>query len=219
MSISRDFASLANQGVTAAEFDKLDGVTASTAELNVLTGGITTLGAVTAVTLGSAVVFPAGHVIKTGYTQVGTVSSYESTDQSFNTTPLYVDHVAAANDSHIYVLCQFNISFNLSTGTAFKIMKDGVDVGVGTNEQAGNTPANITFYPHGRNINYAPDSQTIQVMDKTGSIVKGTTYRYMLYIACLDNSQTIYMNRGASWGTASNTSANLSTIYTAEVAQ
>jgi len=73
MSISRDFASLANQGVTAAEFDKLDGVTAttaelnklagvtaSTAELNVVTGGITTLGAVTAGSLGSNVTGGAG---------------------------------------------------------------------------------------------------------------------------------------------------------------
>ena len=36
MSISKDFASLANQGVSAAEFGKLDGVTATTAELNAL---------------------------------------------------------------------------------------------------------------------------------------------------------------------------------------
>jgi len=64
MSKSSVFADMANQGVTAAEFDKLDGVTATTAELNVVTGGITTLGAVTAGSLGSGITFPAGHTIK-----------------------------------------------------------------------------------------------------------------------------------------------------------
>ena len=92
MSISRDFASLANQDVSAAEFDKLDGVTASTVELNVVTGGITSLGAVTAGTLGSNVVFPAGHMVGFGKA-VGTgnpsggnsATSYEQMDNAIIT--------------------------------------------------------------------------------------------------------------------------------------
>jgi len=63
MSRSKIFAELASQDVSKTEFNKLDGVTASTTELNVVTGGITTLGAVTAGTLGSNVVFPAGHIL------------------------------------------------------------------------------------------------------------------------------------------------------------
>jgi len=163
--------------------------------------------------------FPAGHCIKTGYTQVGTVSSYNSS--TYTATPLYVDHVAAANGSHIYILCQFNISFNLSTGTGFKILKDGADIGVGTLESGhtSNSPANITFYPHGRGTNYAPDPVCIQVMDTSGSIVKNTTYRFGLYIATLDGNHLLYINRGASWGTGATTTANLSTIYTAEIVQ
>jgi hypothetical protein len=173
-------------------------------------------------TIESGTIFPAGHVIKTGYTGVSTVSSYSSDPaDTFLTTPLYIDHVAASNGSHIYILCQFNISLNNSTGTAFKIMKDGVDISVGTLESGheSNIPANITVYFADAGTNYTPLSQTIQVMDTSGSIVKGTTYRYMLYIATLDASQTIYINRGTSWGTSHNTTANLSTIYLQEISQ
>jgi hypothetical protein len=56
MSISRDFSSLASQGVDAAEFAKLDGVTVTTAQIN----APTTLGAVTAGSLGSNVTGGAG---------------------------------------------------------------------------------------------------------------------------------------------------------------
>jgi hypothetical protein len=64
MSRSKVFAELASQDVSKTEFNKLDGVTATTAELNVVTGGITTLGTVTAGTLGSGITFPTGHVIQ-----------------------------------------------------------------------------------------------------------------------------------------------------------
>ena len=171
--------------------------------------------------LGSGTTFPAGHVIKTGYTEVKTVSAYQSTDKAFLTTPLYIDHVAAANDSHIYVLCQVNLSLNVGTGTAYKIMKDGADISVGTLESGheSNIPSQITFYHHQVGTNYAPFSNAIQVMDTSGSIVKGTTYRYMLYVATLDNNQPVYINRGADWGTGSTTTANLSSIYLQEISQ
>tara|TARA_R110000737_G_scaffold19424_4_gene37523 strand:- start:693 stop:1301 length:609 start_codon:yes stop_codon:yes gene_type:complete len=186
---------------------------------------ITSLGTVTAGNLSNAnIVYPDGHVIKTSYEKVGVVASFHGSNVStWYTSPLYVDHVAGASGSHIYVMCQFNSSYNLNTGVGFKIMKDGSDIPnqLGTLESGhgSNVPANISWYPSGLATNYTPFSLPIQVMDETGSIVKGTTYRYMLYVWIRANSQYLYLNRGATWGTGDDVNAVLSTIYIAEIAQ
>jgi len=171
------------------------------------------------VNIGSSSTFPAGHIIKTGYIEVGTTSTYNSA--TFTETPLLIDHVAKASGSYIYIMCQLNTSFNLSTGTGYTIRKDNVNIGVGTLESGheSNVPSNISFYPTSRGTNYAPDSMPIQVMDDSGAIVAGTTYRYRLYIATHDGSHAIYLNRGASWGTGSTAPAVLSTMYLHEIAQ
>jgi hypothetical protein len=181
--------------------------------------GLTTLASNPTVTLGSNATFPAGHIIKTGYTGIGTVSTYNSA--TFTASPLEIDHVAAASGSHIYICCQVNLSLNNATATAFKILKDDADIhadAYGVNEQVSNIPANITFYHHSVGTNYAAFSNVIQVVDETGSIVAGTTYNYRFYVKCLD-AQTIYINRGATWYTGSNQVALLSSIYLAEIAQ
>ena len=183
------------------------------------------IGTVTAGDLSnSALVYPAGHILKTSYEKVGvTASFYSGANSTWFTSPLYVDHVAGASGSHIYVMCQFNTSYNLNTGVGFKIMKDGSDIPnqLGTLESGhgSNVPANISWYPSGRGTSYAPDSLCIQVMDETGSIVKGTTYRYMLYVWIRAGGQSIYLNRGVTWGTGDDINAVLSTIYIAEIAQ
>ena len=186
---------------------------------------VTTLGTVTAGNLSNAnIVYPDGHVIKTSYQKVGVVASfYSGANSTWFTSPLYVDHVAGASGSHIYVMCQFNTSYNLNTAVGFKIMKDGANIPnqLGTLESGhgNNVPANITWYPSGLATNYTPFSQPLQVMDETGSIVKGTTYRYMLYVWVRAGGQSIYLNRGASWGTGNDVNAVLSTIYVAEIAK
>ena len=76
MSRSSVFADMASQDVTAAELDKLDGVTVTTAQIN----APTTLGTVTSGNISNtAIVYPAGHIVRTTQVHDKDVGSHIST--------------------------------------------------------------------------------------------------------------------------------------------
>ena len=203
MSRSSVFADMASQDVTAAELNKLDGVTVTTAQIN----APTTLGTVTSGNISNtAIVYPAGHILQT-------VTAFEAGEMSTSSTAtpgatlgLSVAITPTAATNKILISCTLglvsidgagaSIAFNIHSSLASGVIK----VGTASSARVG------ALFRAGARINNDGNHNwgiTFNVVDTPTTWSSGAI-TYTLY--AWGESTTVYVGR-------SDTNSNVSDAY------
>ena len=144
-----------------------------------------------AATLGSAVTFPAGHVIQCVHVLSNDRTSFSVPNNNVGVHIDDVDLAITLKSSNSKIVCSWVLTCETAENNVFNVYKDGSLATNGKNTNAGNAYSGFAVAVYDQDVDSTPEQVTIQYVDPNP-----TSGTYQVRVGNSGNStNTFYLNR------------------------